>query len=49
MIDLINFVVGVVCAFILGLATHSTYLHAKRRYGWRLPWDHNEEADEDEG
>jgi len=32
MIDFVNFVVGVVCAFILGLATHSTYLHEKRRH-----------------
>jgi hypothetical protein len=31
MIDIINFIVGVICAFILGLATHSTYRHWKDR------------------
>lgn len=46
MIDFFNFVVGVLCAFILGLATHSIYLHEKHRRGWRFPWDHNEEKNE---
>jgi len=42
-IDLLNFLVGVVCAFILGLATHSVYDHAKRRGELPdLPWDHQE-------
>ena len=31
---------AVLVAWILGLATHSTYLHAKARYGWAFPWDH---------
>ena len=44
MIDLINFVVAVVCAFVLGLSTHSVYLHEKKRHGWKFPWDHDEWA-----
>ena len=44
-IDLINFIVGVVCAFILGMATHSTYLHEKARRGWKFPWNHDEEKE----
>jgi hypothetical protein len=43
MIDLINFIVGCICSFILGLAAHSIYLHEKKRHGWRLPWDHEEQ------
>ena len=43
MIDLINFIAAVVCAFIIGLATHSVYLHEKKRHGWHFPWDHDEE------
>lgn len=43
MIDLINFVVGVVASFILGLSAHSIYLHEKKRQGWVFPWDHDEE------
>jgi len=46
MIDLINFIVGCIAAFILGLAGHSTYLHAKRKYKWKFPWDHEEEETE---
>ena len=46
MIDLVNFVVAVIAAFILGLATHSTYLHEKERRGWRFPWDHDEDESE---
>jgi len=45
MIDLINLIVGVVCAFILGMATHSTYLHEKARRGWKFPWNHDEEKE----
>ena len=46
MIDLINFVVGVVAAFILGLAAHSVYDHTKRRGELPdLPWDHKEEIE----
>ena len=45
MIDWWNYIVGVVCAFILGLVTHSIYLHEKRRHGWRFPWDHDEEEE----
>lgn len=40
MIDLLNFLVGVTCAFVLGLASHSVYLHEKARRGWVFPWDH---------
>ena len=42
MIDLLNYLIGIICAFILGLTTHSIYLHEKKRRGWRLPWDHDE-------
>jgi hypothetical protein len=46
MIDLLNFIVGVVCAFVLGLATHSIYLHSKKRKELSsLPWDHIEVGD----
>jgi len=41
--DLINFIIGALAAFILGLAAHSTLLHAAKRMGWKLPWDHEEE------
>jgi hypothetical protein len=49
MIDLLNFIVGVVCAFILGLATHSIYLHSKKRKELPpLPWDHEVDDIEDD-
>lgn len=48
MIDLLNFVVGVICAFVLGLASHSVYLHQKEKYDWHFPWDHDEEDEEAE-
>lgn len=34
--------VGMVAAFIIGLAFHSSYLHEKARQKWRHPWDHEE-------
>lgn len=43
MIDWFNYLVAFVCAFILGVATHSIYLHEKERHGWRFPWDHDED------
>ena len=45
MIDLVNYIVAVICAFILGIATHSILLHEKERHGWRFPWNHEEERD----
>lgn len=36
--------VGMVAAFIIGLAFHSVYLHEKARHGWRHPWDHYQEG-----
>ena len=30
MIDIINFIVGTICALILGMASHSVYLHYKK-------------------
>ena len=48
MIDLVNFVVGCVACFVLGLAAHSILLHEKERQGWRFPWDHDEANDEDD-
>ncbi|WNZ28474.1 MAG: hypothetical protein IAX21_07335 [Candidatus Bathyarchaeota archaeon] len=45
MIDLINFVVGCLASFFLGLAAHSLYLHEKKRHGWTFVWDHNEEEE----
>jgi hypothetical protein len=35
--------VGMVAAFIIGLAFHSSYLHEKVRRNWKYPWDHEEE------
>jgi hypothetical protein len=35
--------VGMVAAFIIGLAFHSALLHEKARQNWSFPWDHNEE------
>lgn len=46
MIDLLNFIIGVIAAGILGAAAHSIYLHEKKRHGWKFPWDHKEERDE---
>jgi hypothetical protein len=40
--------VGLVAAFIIGLAFHSALLHEKARRNWRFPWDHDEKEDEDE-
>jgi hypothetical protein len=40
--------VGMVAAFIIGLAFHSALLHEKARRGWRLPWDHDEEEKHEE-
>lgn len=34
--------VGMVAAFIIGLAFHSVYLHEKVRHRWRHPWNHAE-------
>ena len=48
MIDLLNFVVGCVASFVVGLAAHSILLHEKERHGWRFPWDHNEANDEED-
>ena len=50
MIDVMSFFI-VVCAFILGLATHSAYVHSKQRGGLpEFPWDHYEIDDlEDDG
>ena len=42
MIDFINLIVGCISTFILGLVFHSSYLHAKEKYGWKFPWDHDE-------
>ena len=42
MIDLCNFVVAALCAFILGLCSHSMLLHEMERHGWKFPWDHEE-------
>ena len=36
--------VGMVAAFIIGLAFHSSYLHEKARRRWKHPWDHEEVA-----
>ena len=46
MIDLVNFVVGCVDSFVVGLAAHSILLHEKERHGLHFPWDHDEEDDE---
>ena len=46
LIDLVNFVVGCVACFVVGLAAHSILLHEKERHGWHFPWDHDEEDDE---
>jgi len=43
MIDLINWIVGVICAFIIGMAFHSILLHEKKRHDWHFPWDHDED------
>ena len=43
MIDFINLIVGCILTFILGLVFHSSYLHAKEKYGWKFPWDHDED------
>jgi len=49
LIDLLNFIVSAICAFILGLATHSIYLHSKKRKELPpLPWDHLEVDDLEE-
>jgi hypothetical protein len=48
LIDLINFVVGCLASFALGLAAHSIYLHEKKRHGWKFPWDHNEDSENEE-
>ena len=45
MIDLWNFIISVIVAFILGLATHSIFLHEKARQGWKFPWDHKEKIE----
>ena len=34
--------VGMVAAFIIGLAFHSSYLHEKARRNWKHPWNHKE-------
>jgi len=34
--------VGMVAAFIIGLAFHSSYLHEKARREWKHPWNHKE-------
>lgn len=47
LIDLVNFIVGCVASFVLGLAAHSIYLHEKERRGWRFPWDHGEDSGEE--
>jgi multisubunit Na+/H+ antiporter MnhE subunit len=41
MIDIVNFIVGCICSFILGMAFHSILLHEKKRRGWRFPWNHD--------
>ena len=46
MIDFINLIVTGIAMFIVGLAAHSSYLHAKEKYGWKFPWDHDEEEEE---
>lgn len=48
LIDLINFVVGCLASFALGLAAHSIYLHEKKRHGWKFPWDHDEDSEKEE-
>ena len=48
MIDLVNLIVGCVCAFILGMTSHSVLLHEKKRHGWRFPWDHDEGEKKDD-
>jgi len=47
MIDLFNFIVGCVCCFVLGLASHSILMHEKKRHCWRFPWDHDEGEEDD--
>jgi len=42
-IELINYIVAVLCSFILGVASHSVFLHEKERHGWSFPWDHDDE------
>ena len=42
----LNFIVGLICAFILGLASHSVYLHELKRHKWNLPWNHDENEEE---
>ena len=38
-----SFFIGVFCAFILGLATHSAYVHSNQWGGLPdFPWDHYE-------
>ena len=48
LIDLVNFVVGCLASFVVGLAAHSILLHEKERHGWRFPWDHDEEEDDED-
>ena len=43
MIDMANFVIAALCAFILGLCSHSMLLHEMERHGWKFPWNHEEE------
>jgi hypothetical protein len=40
--------IGMVAAFIIGLAFHSALLHEKARRDWRFPWDHDEEEGNEE-
>jgi hypothetical protein len=49
MIDLLNFIIGSVCAFVLGLAAHSIYLHARSRgdVKRKFPWDHLDDLEEE--
>jgi len=39
LIDMVNFVVAALCAFVLGLCSHSILLHEMERHGWKFPWD----------
>jgi len=48
LIDLVNFIVGCLASFALGLAAHSIYLHEKKRHGWKFPWDHKEDEEKKE-
>lgn len=46
MIDLVNMIVGMICAFIAGAAVHSAWLHAKKRDELK-DWNKVNREDED--